>query len=327
MASSARPPDRPPELSAAGARVHVRTVREEDVEPYRAAVFASAERMRRWNPINPDDLPAHIERQSANHRTFFVLANEPDPAQPLVGRINLTGAVRGRFRSVAMGYDAYDPYAGRGLFAEGLRLVVTLALTDALQGGMGLHRVEATVQPGNTRSAGLLRSLGFRHEGSSPRLLYLPDDNGRELWRDHERYAVVKEEWPRPPYAAADPRRLVVLLDTGPAAPAGLGLARAVAIELGLPLLPVTLPGLTAVVADCPAGAVVAGALGDARVQAQVAELRSGGADVLPADGAVANAAAAAVAAVGASVGDGLDPRVVTRLALDLRAARVTAGA
>ena len=64
-----------------------------------------------------------------------------------------------------MGYDAYDPYAGRGLFAEGLRLVVGLVLA-AEPGGMGLHRLEANVQPGNTVSAGLLRSLGFQREGS-----------------------------------------------------------------------------------------------------------------------------------------------------------------
>ena len=35
----------------------------------------------------------------------------------MVGKVSVTDAVRGRFESAAMGYDAYDPYAGRGLFA------------------------------------------------------------------------------------------------------------------------------------------------------------------------------------------------------------------
>ena len=149
--------------------------------------------MRRWNPVNPDDLPHHIASQSADHRTFFVFANEPEAGQPVVGRVNLNGVVRGRLRSVAIGYDAYDPYAGRGLFAEGLRMVVDLAFARIGDGGMDLHRVEASVQPGNGRSAGLLRSLGFRNEGFSPRMLLLPDDDrarglaGPRPLRDHPR--------------------------------------------------------------------------------------------------------------------------------------------
>ena len=99
-----------------------------------------------------------------------------------------------------MGYDAYDPYAGRGLFAEGLRLVVGLVLA-AEPGGMGLHRLEANVQPGNTVSAGLLRSLGFQREGSLPRMLWLPDASGRERWRDHDSYVMTAEDWPAAPYA------------------------------------------------------------------------------------------------------------------------------
>ena len=176
--------DRPPELAAAGDRVHVRTVRPDDVEPYRRAVLASVDRLRRWNPVTPDDLPRHLAAQSADYRTFLILAKRVRGGQPFVGRVNVTNAVRGRFRSVAMGYDAYEPYAGQGLFADGLRLVLDLAFATVEDGGMDLHRVEANVQPGNTTSAGLLRSLGFRHEGFSPRYLFLPDEHGVEGWRD-----------------------------------------------------------------------------------------------------------------------------------------------
>src|SRR3954454_18074211 len=70
------PLPRPPELSAQGERVHVRTVRAEDDGPYRRAVQASTARMSRWNPVNLDDLMHRLATQSADNRTFFVFANE-----------------------------------------------------------------------------------------------------------------------------------------------------------------------------------------------------------------------------------------------------------
>jgi ribosomal-protein-alanine N-acetyltransferase len=289
----------------------VRTVRPEDDEPYRRAVLASAERMRRWNPVTPDDLPRHIAVQSVDQRTFFVFAREPEAGQPMVGRVNLNGVVRGRFRSVAMGYDAYDPYAGRGLFAEGLRLVVGLALASVEQGGMDLHRVEASVQPGNTRSAGLLRSLGFRHEGMSPRLLFLPDDERHEEWRDHERYAVTVEEWPAAAYASSAPRRLVVLLDTVGKRD-GWGHARALARELGLPLMPgelMTQVDLASLVADSPLGAIVAGPLSSSAFAQIRPRLEAAFPTAIPA---------------GRDGEPEWDARSVTQLALALRAAART---
>jgi [ribosomal protein S5]-alanine N-acetyltransferase len=248
--------DQPAELSAAGRRVHVRTVRLEDVESYQRAVTASADRLRRWNPVSPDDLARHIAAQSADYRTFMILANEPEGDQPLVGRANLTNAVRGRLRSVAMGYDAYDPYAGRRLFGEGLRLVLDLAFGGVAEGGMGLHRVEANVQPGNVASAGLLRSLGFRHEGFSPRYLYLADSAGVEEWRDHDRYAVTKEEWPATPYALPTPRRIALWL-IGGQTPAGTELGRHVARALAVPVLSSGQAGLANILGSSSAGAVI----------------------------------------------------------------------
>jgi ribosomal-protein-alanine N-acetyltransferase len=57
-------------------------------------------------------------------------------------------------------------------------------------GELRLHRVEANIQPENRDSIRLAERLGFRKEGLSPRYLKV---GGR--WRDHERWALLAEEW------------------------------------------------------------------------------------------------------------------------------------
>jgi RimJ/RimL family protein N-acetyltransferase len=225
-----------PSMTAAGEAVHVRPIHRDDVEAYRRAVGMSRGRLARWNPVDPDDIVRHLTAQSDLHRTFLVLANDPEGEHGIVGKINVTNVVRGRFQSASLGYDAYDPYAGRRLFREGLALVVGVALTASEHGGMGLHRVEANVQPGNVASAGVLRSLGFRREGFTPRMLRLGGPDGREDWRDHERFAITADEWPAEPYAQQGRRRLVVLVNGLPGSGKST-LAPALADELGLPLL------------------------------------------------------------------------------------------
>ncbi|MET0167931.1 MAG: GNAT family protein, partial [Vicinamibacterales bacterium] len=49
-----------------------------------------------------------------------------------------------------------------------------------------LHRLEANIQPGNTKSIALVRACGFAKEGYSLRYLKI---GGR--WRDHERWAIL----------------------------------------------------------------------------------------------------------------------------------------
>jgi [ribosomal protein S5]-alanine N-acetyltransferase len=115
----------------------------------------------------------------------------------LVGVINLNEIVRGALRSAYLGYYGFRPYLGRGLMREGLCLVLRHAF-----GRLRLHRVEANIQPGNAASRALVRRLGFRREGFSPRYLKIA---GR--WRDHERWALLAEELPGPgPVAPRRPR-------------------------------------------------------------------------------------------------------------------------
>jgi ribosomal-protein-alanine N-acetyltransferase len=52
------------------------------------------------------------------------------------------------------------------------------------------HRVEANIQPANTRSISLVRTAGFTREGYSGCFVKIA---GR--WRDHERWAMLAEDW------------------------------------------------------------------------------------------------------------------------------------
>ncbi|MEO6143554.1 MAG: GNAT family N-acetyltransferase [Dermatophilaceae bacterium] len=222
-------------LHARGDRVWVGTVRAQDVAPYRLAVEQSRQRLSRWNPVDPEDLERQLAVQSPDHRTFLIHARGREGDHDIVGKVNVTNVVHGRFESAAVGYDAYDPYAGRGLFTEGLRLVVGLVFAPQDAGGMGLHRIAAAVQPGNVTSAGLLRSLGFQREGYSRRMLWLPGADGSDAWQDHASYAVTREDWPAEPYAMALGRKVVVLVNGPPDSGRG-ALARQLAEELQIPL-------------------------------------------------------------------------------------------
>jgi [ribosomal protein S5]-alanine N-acetyltransferase len=243
--------------------VWVCTVRPQDIAPYRGAVEQSRGRLARWNPVDTDDLSRALPLQSRNRRTFLIHAVTAQGDHDIVGKVNVVDAVRGRFESAAMGYDAYDPYAGRGLFAEGMRLLLNLLFAPEDAGGMGLHRVQASVQPGNVRSAGLLRSLGFQREGFSPRMLWLPGADGSNAWRDHDSYVVMAEEWPAQPYPTARGRKVVAVVNGRPGCGA-TALARQLAQELRVPLFSRDVAGWGdmswALLADSPAGGVVEGA-------------------------------------------------------------------
>jgi ribosomal-protein-alanine N-acetyltransferase len=69
---------------------------------------------------------------------------------------------------------------------EGLKQVTRYGF-----GSLGLHRLEANIQPENVASIALVRACGFRKEGYSPRYLKV-----RGRWRDHERWALLSDRRP-----------------------------------------------------------------------------------------------------------------------------------
>jgi ribosomal-protein-alanine N-acetyltransferase len=125
-----------------------------------------------------------VRARGERHATFFVCTVA---ASELVGVINVNEIVRGLFQSAYLGYYAFEPFSRSGYMSEGLALVL-----DQAFGSLGLHRLEANVQPGNLPSIRLVSGLGFRREGHSPRYLKIA---GR--WRDHERWAILADHWPK----------------------------------------------------------------------------------------------------------------------------------
>lgn len=99
----------------------------------------------------------------------------------VVGSCNLTNVTRGALQGCSLGYSLARDLEGRGLMREALEAVLPWAFA-----ALGLHRVEASYQPHNVRSAGLLRRLGFVVEGYSRDFLLI---DGR--WADHVRTALV----------------------------------------------------------------------------------------------------------------------------------------
>ena len=168
-----------------GARVILRPPVARDREEFLTRVGASRALHRPWvqPPQDATAFDAWLEgAQSLSSERRLVIVRAQDA---IGGYFGLSQIFHGPFRNAYLGYHAFVPYAGQGYMHDGLRLMLRHAF-----GALGLHRLEANIQPGNAASIGLVRGAGFRLEGFSPRYLKI---GGR--WRDHERWALLAEEW------------------------------------------------------------------------------------------------------------------------------------
>lgn len=92
------------------------------------------------------------------------------------------------FRRATSGYELRRSAWRQGIMSEAFSAAITFAFER-----MGLHRVEAVVDDVNERSKGLLRKLGFTHEGTLRQRFYFC---GRYL--DEHYFGLLRDEW-RPP--------------------------------------------------------------------------------------------------------------------------------
>ncbi|MFD3694680.1 GNAT family N-acetyltransferase [Streptomyces sp. NPDC058646] len=171
-----------------GTRVGLRPFRVADGPEFTARVRESRDFHRPWlfPPATVEEYEPWASRLAAGEeRAGFLVCELATGA--VAGFVNVNNIVRGAFRCGALGYGAFVHAAGRGLFREALGLVRAHAFAPEGE-GLGLHRLEANIQPANAASIALVRGAGFRLEGFSPAFLHIDG-----AWRDHERWAVTAE--------------------------------------------------------------------------------------------------------------------------------------
>lgn len=142
-------------------------------------------------PDTHDSFINYLAKYSGDTNAGFIAINNTGE---IVGCIHINAIIRGPFRSAFLGYYGFVPFIGKGLMKKAMSLAI-----DQAFGPLELHRLEANIQPDNHASVALIRSLGFRHEGFSPRYLQISDE-----WRDHDRYAITIEDWQPPQHADSD---------------------------------------------------------------------------------------------------------------------------
>ncbi len=176
-------------------RLVLRPPRTGDVTEIRRVLRANHEHLRPWNPAPPPgEDPSSItevsktvlrQRRDWKHGASFVfMVAMKERPERLVGKIALSGVMRGAMYGAYLGYWMSGDQQGKGLCSEGITAVLDFAF-----GSAGLHRIQAAIMPRNDRSLRVIEKLAFRREGYAERYLQIAGK-----WEDHILFARTREE-------------------------------------------------------------------------------------------------------------------------------------
>lgn len=83
-----------------------------------------------------------------------------------------------------LGYRIFNAHWDQGYAKEAVKAVIEIGFRD-----LKLHRIEAGIEPNNTRSLRLAKSLKMRREGVKKRALFI-----RNTWIDLVMYTLTCED-------------------------------------------------------------------------------------------------------------------------------------
>jgi RimJ/RimL family protein N-acetyltransferase len=169
-------------------RLQLRWLEHEDIAAL-WDVFSDPEVCRYWShPAMTDRSAATALRDEIVHcfakRTLFQWGIAERATNRVVGTCTLAGLASGH-RRAELGYALARHAWGQGYIAEALPALFAFAFET-----LGLHRLEADVDPRNARSVRALERLGFQREGHQRERYFLSDE-----WQDALLYGLLEREW------------------------------------------------------------------------------------------------------------------------------------
>jgi RimJ/RimL family protein N-acetyltransferase len=143
-------------------RLHLRRLAPDDAPALHQA-YGDADSMRFWD-APPCRTLAETQAQIAHslsappaaHAAWAVLAG---PGRDFVGMVNYHARWPAA-RRLAVGWILLPRHVGHGYMLEAMHALLAHCFAT-----LDTHRVEAEIEPANTRSVRLAERLGFRHEG------------------------------------------------------------------------------------------------------------------------------------------------------------------
>ena len=176
-------------------RMTLRRLEASDADEFVRMVEVSREHWTPWTPARPvgssdrDHFDQELDRttmgvETGNHLRLVALLD----GVRLAGMFSLNEIVRGVFQSAYAGWAVSADLTGQGLGTEGVRALIDIAFTPEPD-GLGLHRVQANIMPGNAGSIRIAEKIGFRREGVAARYLRIAFS-----WEDHVMFALTREE-------------------------------------------------------------------------------------------------------------------------------------
>ena len=154
------------------------------------AYLRNREHLAPWDPARSESfftsveqagiLTDQIEQLKAGSSVPFVIINN----DTIIGRITLTGIVRGPFQSANVGYWVDKNHVGQGLASAALENVINHCNKD-----LGLHRLQASTLLHNLGSQKVLRKAGFEPIGIAKKYLKIAG-----TWQDHLLFQRILSE-------------------------------------------------------------------------------------------------------------------------------------
>jgi [ribosomal protein S5]-alanine N-acetyltransferase len=172
--------------------VTLRLVQEGDAARMADAYVKNREHLAPWEPMRPESYftaewhETDIAGLRAAYDAGSLLPLIVTAGSAVIGRVTLSGIVRGAFQSASLGYWLDRQHVGRGLMSAAVDAVLTIARDD-----LHLHRVEAATLLHNAASQRVLSRAGFEQIGLAPRYLRIAG-----VWQDHMLFQRILEDGP-----------------------------------------------------------------------------------------------------------------------------------